>query len=72
MRFSLLTVLLLVIVVAVMGHRRKLRTTSKSMTSQIGLTVYILPNIAQSKDIQAMKYGQLMEYNMRNHAENYV
>ena len=42
------------------------------MTSQIGLTVYILPNIAQSKDIQAMKYDQLMEYNMRNHAENYV
>ena len=36
------------------------------MTSQPGLqaiAIYILPNISQSKGNQAMKFGQLMEYN---------
>ena len=39
------------------------------MTSQPGLQIIairILPNISQSKDNQAMKFGQLIEYNKRN------
>ena len=39
------------------------------MTSQPGLqtiAIHILPNISQSKDNQAMKFGQLREYNKRN------
>ena len=36
------------------------------MTSQLGLqtiTMHILPNISQSKGNQAIKFGQLIEYN---------
>ena len=29
-------------------------------------TKYILPNISRNKDNQTMKFGQLIEYNMRN------
>ena len=39
------------------------------MTSQLGkqtIAIHILPSISRSKDNQAMKYGQLIEYNMRN------
>ena len=39
------------------------------MTSQIGqqiITTHILPNISRSKDNQAMDFGQLVKYNMRN------
>ena len=39
------------------------------MTSQPGtqtIPIHILPNISRSKDNQAMKFGQLIEYNMRN------
>ena len=39
------------------------------MTSQPGkqtITVLILPDISQSKRNQTMKFGQLIEYNMRN------
>ena len=39
------------------------------MTSQPGLqtiAMHILSNISQSKDTQAMKFGQLMEYSKRN------
>ena len=39
------------------------------MTSQPGsqtITIHILPNISRSKDNQTMKFGQLIEYNMRN------
>ena len=39
------------------------------MTSQPGLqtiVTHILPNISQSKGIQPMKFGQLIEYNKRN------
>ena len=35
------------------------------MTSQLGLqtiAIHILPNISQSKDNQAVKFGQLIEY----------
>ena len=38
------------------------------MTSQTGLqiiTIQVLPNISRSKNNQAMKFGQLIEYNMR-------
>ena len=39
------------------------------MTSQTGqqiISTYILPNISKNKLNQAMKFGQLIEYNMRN------
>ena len=39
------------------------------MTSQTGkqtIAIHILPNISRSKGNQAMKFGQLIEYNMRN------
>ena len=39
---------------------------SKFMTSKPGEqtnTIHILPNISKSKDNQAMKFGQLIEYN---------
>ena len=39
------------------------------MTSQLGLqtiTMHILPNISQSKGNQAIKFGQLIEYNKIN------
>ena len=39
------------------------------MTSQPGLqtvATHILPNISQSENNQAMKFGQLIEYNKRN------
>ena len=39
------------------------------MTSQPGqqtMAIDILPNISRSKDNQAMKFGQLIEYNKRN------
>ena len=48
------------------------------MTSQPGLqtiAIHILPNFSQSKDIQTMKFDQLIEHDKRNvflknHAEN--
>ena len=39
------------------------------MTSQPGkqtIAIYILPNISRSKGSQTIKFGQLIEYNMRN------
>ena len=39
------------------------------MTSQPGLqeiAIHILPNIAQSKENQTIKFGQLIEYSKRN------
>ena len=42
---------------------------SKLMTSQQGkqvIKIYILPKISRRKGNQAMKFGQLIEYNMRN------
>ena len=39
------------------------------MMSQPGyqtVIIHILPNISRSKDNQTMKFGQLIEYNMRN------
>ena len=39
------------------------------MTPQTGkptIIIYVLPNISRSKDNQTMKFGQFIEYNMRN------
>ena len=39
------------------------------MTSQPGkqtIAIHILPYISESKGDQTIKYGQLIEYNMRN------
>ena len=39
------------------------------MTSQSGqhtIVIHILPNIPRSKSNQTIKFGQLIEYNMRN------
>ena len=39
------------------------------MTSQTGqqiISMYILPNISRNKRNQVMKFGQLIEYNMKN------
>ena len=38
------------------------------MTSQAGwqtIVIHILPNVSRSKDNQTMKFGQLIEYNIR-------
>ena len=47
------------------GLIRKIRLISKFMTSQPGqqtIAIDILNNISRSKDNQAMKFGQLIEY----------
>ena len=54
-----------------LGHGliRKMRLTSKFMTSKPGLqtiAIHTLPNISQSKGNQTMEFGQLIEYNKRN------
>ena len=39
------------------------------MTLETGkqiITIHVLPNISRSKDNEAMKFCQLIEYNMRN------
>ena len=51
------------------GENSTLRLISKFMTSQPDqetITTHILPNISRSKGNQAMKFGQLTEYNTRN------
>ena len=51
------------------GLIRKIRLISKSMTSQPGkqtIVIHVLPNILRNKGNQAMKFGQLREYNMKN------
>ena len=48
---------------------RKIKSISKFMTSQPGkqtIVIHVLPNILRNKDNQAMNFGQLREYNMRN------
>ena len=48
---------------------RKLMLIAEFMASQIGqqiITRHILLNISISKDNQAMRFGQLIEYNLRN------
>ena len=58
----------------VFGHVEKTvwletRLVSKAITSQPGeqtIAIHILPNMSWSKGNQAMKFGQLIEYNMRS------
>ena len=48
---------------------KTIRLISKFMTSQPGwqtIAIHILPKISRSKDNQTLKFGQLIEYNMRN------
>ena len=48
---------------------RKIRLVSKFMTSQPGkqtIAVHALPSISRNKGNQTMKFGQLIEHNMRN------
>ena len=48
---------------------RKISFISKFKASQPGkktITIHILRNISKSKSNQTMKFGQLIEYNMRN------
>ena len=45
------------------------------MTSQLGkqtIAIHLLPNISRSKDNQAVKFVQLIEYNMRNIVTSYT
>ena len=47
---------------------RKIRLISNSMASQSGkqtIVIHILPNISRSRGNQTIKFGQLIEYNMR-------
>ena len=51
------------------GLIEKTRLISRFMTSQRGtqtVAIHILPNISRSKGNQTNKYGQLIEYSMRN------
>ena len=48
---------------------RKIRLISKFMTSQPGkqtIAIHLLPNISRSKGNLTIKFGQLIEYNMKN------
>ena len=51
------------------GLLRKIRLTYKFMTSRPGkqtIVIHVLPNIFRNKGNQAMKFGQLRKYNMKN------
>ena len=51
------------------GLIRKISLISKFLTSQPGkqaIAIHILINISRSKDNDAMKFGQLVKYNMKN------
>ena len=48
---------------------KKIKLISKFMTSQPdyqAIAIHILPNISRTKGIQTVKFGQLIEYNIRN------
>ena len=50
---------------------RKIRLFSKFMIPQSGqqtIAIRILSNISKNKGFQAMKFGQLIEHNMRNNS----
>ena len=51
------------------GVIRKIRLILKFMTSPLGwqtIPIHVLPNISRSKGNKTMKFGQLIEYNMKN------
>ena len=48
---------------------RKIKLISKFITSQPGkqtIAIHILPNISRIKGNQTVKFGQLIEYDIRN------
>ena len=48
---------------------KKVKGLISFMAPQTGkqiITIHILPNISRSKGNQAMKFGQLIEYNVKN------
>ena len=54
-----------------LGNRldEKAKVNSKFTTSQTSkqkITIHLLPDISRSKGNQAMKFGQLIRYNVRN------
>ena len=58
------------------GLRKKVRLISKFVTQQSGkqtITIHILPNlpnISRNKGNQTLKFGQLIECNMRGHSKS--
>ena len=51
------------------GLIRKIRSTTKFMTSQPGeqtIAIHILTNISRGKSNLSMKLGQLLKYNKKN------
>ena len=48
------------------GLIRRIWLIQKFMTSEAGTQMEILPNISRRKGNQAIKFGQLIEYSMRN------
>ena len=69
--FSFILTTLFVLEIFDVGNSliKKLRLISKFMTSQTGqtiITIHTLLNFSKSIDNQVMKFGQLIEYNMRN------
>ena len=51
------------------GLIRKIRLISKLMMSQLGkqtIAIHTIPNISRNKGNQTIKFGQLIECNMRN------
>ena len=61
--------LLLFLVMEKIGLISKIRLISNFVTSQLGqqtTAIYILINISRSKCNQIIKFGQLIEYKMRN------
>ena len=69
--FSFILTTLFVLEIFDVGNSliKKLRLISKFMTSQTGQTIikiHTLLNFSKSIDNQVMKFGQLIEYNMRN------
>ena len=54
---------------------RKIRLISKFKLSKPGsqtIAIHILTNISRSKDKQAIKFGQLMEYNKKNKTPDHL
>ena len=50
------------------GLIRKTRLISEFLTSQPGkqtIAIHIILNVSRSKDNQTMKFGQIIQYNMR-------
>ena len=67
--FEIPTFLTDFLVITKNGLIRKLRSVPKfmiSLAAQQIITIHILPNISRSKCNQTMKFGQLIEYDMRN------